>query len=71
MYNSESVRENQMHKLLRDFVIQTDHLIYDRRPDLMIVKRKKEKREHTEKCTLSFWLTTVKLKGSEEINLAR
>ena len=37
MYNRESVRENEMHKLLRDFEIQTDHLISDRRPDLVII----------------------------------
>ena len=29
------------HKLLGDFDIQTDHLISARRPDLMIIKKKK------------------------------
>ena len=30
-----------MHKLLRDFEIQTDHLISARRPDQVIIKKKK------------------------------
>ena len=41
MHNPESVLENGMHKLLWDFVIQTDHLISARRRDLMIINRKK------------------------------
>ena len=41
MHNSHSVLENEMHKLLWDFEIQTDHLISARRPDLMIVIKKK------------------------------
>ena len=41
VHNPESARENEMHKVLRDFAIQTDDLTSDRRPDLMIVKRKK------------------------------
>ena len=31
-----------MHKLLWDFEIQTDHLISARRPDLIIINKKKE-----------------------------
>ena len=41
MHNLESVLENEMHKLLRDFEIQTDHLISARRPDLVIVNKKR------------------------------
>ena len=37
MHNWESTQENEMHKILRDFEIQTDHLISARRPDLMIL----------------------------------
>ena len=44
MHNPESVLENEMHKILRDFKIQTDHLIKARRPDLGIVKKKKKKK---------------------------
>ena len=38
------VLENDMHKILCDFNIQTDHLIPARRPDLINKKKKKEKR---------------------------
>ena len=36
MHNSEFVRENETHKILLDFEIQTDHLISSRQPDLEI-----------------------------------
>ena len=42
MLNPESVLENEMHKPRWKFEIQTDHLISARRPDLVIVKKKKE-----------------------------
>ena len=42
MHNLESVLENETHKLVWDFEIQTDHLISARRPDHRINKRKKE-----------------------------
>ena len=49
MHNQESFFENETHKLILDFEIQTHHLISARRPDFVIVtkkkKRKKEKRE--------------------------
>ena len=41
MHNPESVLENEIYKLLRDFEIETDHLISARRPDLVIVNKKK------------------------------
>ena len=37
MHNPEFVSENETHKILRDFEIQTDHLIPARRLDLAIV----------------------------------
>ena len=40
MHNPESVQENETHKLLWGSVIQTDHLISTRRPDLIIIKKK-------------------------------
>ena len=36
MHSPASVVENKAHKLLRDFDIHTDHLISERRPDLII-----------------------------------
>ena len=41
MHNPAPVLENDTHKLLWDFNIQTDHLIPARRPDLIIIKKKK------------------------------
>ena len=41
MHNPASVPENDTHKLLWDFDIQMDHLISARRPDLIIINKKK------------------------------
>ena len=45
MHNPESVRENETNKLLWDFEIQTDHQISTRRPDLIIIHKKREREE--------------------------
>ena len=39
MHNPAPVLENDTHKLLWDFNIQTDHLIQARRPNVIIKKR--------------------------------
>ena len=44
MHNPAPVLENDSHKLLWDFNIQTDHLIPARRPGLIIINKKKKKR---------------------------
>ena len=44
MHNPEHVLENDTHKLLWDFNIQTDHLIPARRPDLIIMNKKKKRK---------------------------
>ena len=41
MHNPAPVLENDSHKLLWDFNIQTDHVIPARRPDLMIINKRK------------------------------
>ena len=41
MHNPAPVLENNTNKLLRDFDIHTDHLISARRPDLIIINKKK------------------------------
>ena len=41
MHNPAPVLENNTHKLLWDFDIHTDHLISARRPDLIIINKKK------------------------------
>ena len=40
MHNPALVLENDSHKLLWDFNVQTDHLIPARRPDLKIINKK-------------------------------
>ena len=45
MHNVESVPENEMHKLLWDFEIQTDQLIQARWPGRVIVNKKKKKKK--------------------------
>ena len=44
MYNPASVLENDTHKFLWDFDIQTDHRISARKPGLIIINKKKKKR---------------------------
>ena len=61
MHNPESILENETHKILWDFDIQTDHLISTRRPYQVIVnnnKKKKRKRELAELWTLASQQTT-------------
>ena len=41
IHNPAPVLENDSHKLLWDFNIQTDHLIPARRPDLVIINKRK------------------------------
>ena len=43
MHNPAPVIENDTHKLLWDFNIQTDHLISARRPDLITINKKKKR----------------------------
>ena len=51
MHNPASVLQNDTHKLLWDFDIQTDHLISARRPDLIIINNNKKK-EILQNCRL-------------------
>ena len=41
MHNPAPVLENNTHKLRWDFNIQTDHLILGRKPDLIVINKKK------------------------------
>ena len=50
MRNPESVLENETHKLLCDFEIQTDNAISDRRPDLIVINKKREKLQNYGLC---------------------
>ena len=49
MHNPESAPENETHKDLWDFEIQTDHLISARRPDLVRIEKKKKKEKRKKK----------------------
>ena len=48
MHNLAPVLENDTHKLLWDFDIHTDRLISARRPDLIIIDKKKKKKKNLE-----------------------
>ena len=50
MHNPASVLKHETHKLLWDFDIQTDHLISARRPDLIIINKKKENLQNCGLC---------------------
>ena len=41
MHKPESVQENETHKILLNFGTQTDHPITSRRPDLVLINKKK------------------------------
>ena len=51
MHNLESILENETHKILWDFEIQTDHLISAIQQDLVIVNKKKRKKKKRKKRT--------------------
>ena len=63
MHNTASVLENETHKLLWDFDIQTDQLISARQPDLIIII--KIKWENLQDCGLCC-SDGVKLKQSKK-----
>ena len=45
MHNPALLLENDTHKLLWDFDMHTDHRIFARSPDLIIINKKKKKRK--------------------------
>ena len=71
IYKPASVLENETYKLLRDFKIETDHLISPRRLDLRKINQKKKKKKKKKRtCRIvgfsvraDHW---VKLKESEK-----
>ena len=71
MHNPAAVLENDTHKVLWDFDIQTDHLISARRPDLIVINEKKR----TCKIVDLIIVDRIKLKESEKkdkyLDLAR
>ena len=73
MHNPASVLENDTHKLLWDFDTQTDHLILARRPDLIIINKKRRTCKILDVAVPAYH--RIKLKESEKkdkyLNLAR
>ena len=50
------ILENELHKIIWDFEIQTDQLIRTRRPELVLIpKKKKKKRELCHQVDFAFW----------------
>ena len=49
MHNPAPILENDKHKLLWDFDIQTDYLILTKRPDLIIINNNKKKKKKKKK----------------------
>ena len=74
MHKPTSVLENGKYKALWDFDIQTDHLISVRRPDLIIINKKREL-ANCELCCPDSPQHRVKLKESKKkdkyLDLAR
>ena len=64
MHNPAPVLENDSHKLLWDFNIQTDQLIPARRPDLIIIN-KKENLQNCRFCCLGGPQNKSEGKGKE------
>ena len=69
MHTPAPVLENDSHKLLWDFNIQTDHLIPASRPDLIIINKKKKKKRKRICKIVDFAVPAdhrINLKGSEK-----
>ena len=45
MHKPEFSLENETHKILWDFEIQTNHLVLAKRPDQVIIYKRRKKRE--------------------------
>ena len=68
MHKSESVLSNETHKIIWDFEIKTDHPIPARRPDLVLINKKKKKEKRT--CQLVDFPANhrVKMKENEKMD---
>ena len=58
MHNPAPVQENDTHKLQWDFDLQTDSLIPARRPDLIIMNKKRKREKFAKLSTLLSRRTT-------------
>ena len=73
MHNSESMLENETHKLLWNFEIQTDPQISARRPDLIIINKKIENLPNCRLCYPSWPQSKIEKseKKDKYLDLAR
>ena len=78
MHNSAPVLENDTHKLLWDFDVQTDHLISARRPALIVINNNNNNNQKRTGKIVDFAVAAdhrIKLKECEKkdkyLNLAR
>ena len=55
MHKPKLVLENETHKILWDFKIQTDHLITTRRPARVIVTKKRKEKKYKEREPTILW----------------
>ena len=61
MHNPVSVLENDAHKLLWDFDVQTDPLISAGRTNLIIIKKKKKKKKKKGREIAKLWTLQSRL----------
>ena len=71
MHKLESIPDNETHKILWDFEIQTDHVIPAKRPDPVNInqkKKKKKKKKERELPKIDFTVPVdeVKIKENEK-----
>ena len=66
MHKAESVLQNEIKKIFWDFEIQMDHLILARRPDLVLINKKRRICPIVDFAVLTN--LTVKIKESEKID---
>ena len=65
MHKPEALLENETNKILFDFEIQTNHRIAFRKPNLVLITKKKSK------CIMDFAMSSnhrVKVKGAKKLN---
>ena len=62
MHYPDSIPESETHKILRDFLIQTDQLISARQPDLVLANKKKQNLSNTELC----WVSRPEIKNKKK-----
>ena len=70
MHNPASIRENEMHKFLWNFEIQMNHLISDRRPDLVIIIIIKNL-PNCELCYLGLPLSKTEKSEKKDLDLSK